>query len=179
MEELLSEVDRINKSKKTKRNQRELDEKWGQEVINKGWVAVPKILIQNQNKLKLTATELSVLLVLLSEWWDAKSRVIPSAKRIAEMTDKSERTVYKVIKELAEKDRGEYQKYLEQKGKKGLIEIKGRFDNMGKKTSNAYTFDGLYWLLNVIAAESNETLEDINLERAEIEKAVIALHRKS
>lgn len=180
MEELIKEIERINKPKKDHNNQRELEKKWGKSVTDKGWVAIPKLLIQNQSKLKLTTSELSVLLVLLSEWWGATSPVIPSARRIGEMTGKSERTVYKLIKSLAEKDRGDYQKHLDEIGIKGLITVTNQ-TSKGRKTSNRYTFNGLYWLLNMIATEPKSTaIEEYepDLKRKELEKAVEELHAK-
>lgn len=176
----MEKVSEVKRPKRVHKNKLELEKKWGKRVADKGWVAIPKLLIQNQYKLNLTANELSVLLVLLSEWWGATSPVMPSARRIGEMTGKSERTVYKLIKSLAEKDRGDYQEHLNERGIKGLITVRNQI-RKGRKTSNRYTFDGLYWLLNVIGAEA--TLDDEeeyepDLKREELEKAVEELYAR-
>ncbi len=147
-------ADGMKKPKKNHKNQRELEDKWGGGVVDKGWVAIPKVLIQNQHRLELTPLELNVLLVLLSEWWGNKSNVIPSIGRIADFIGKSSRSVSSAIKSLAEKELKDktLQKKLSEKGFKGLIEVTPR-SKAGNKTSNSYTFQGLYWSLNVIASE--------------------------
>src|SRR5215211_3032496 len=44
--------------------------KWGEAAIA-GWQPLPDVLLKNQHKLDLTATELLVFINLLSFWWYA------------------------------------------------------------------------------------------------------------
>lgn len=44
-------------------------EKWGEEACCLGWVSVPTVLMFAQSDLKLSSSELNVLLNLLMHWW--------------------------------------------------------------------------------------------------------------
>lgn len=139
-------------------NQRELEYKWGKDVIDSGWLAVPNLLLSNQKALELTSVELNVLLVLLTYWWKPKSKATPSIETIANKIGKTPRSVSTVIKSLATKPRDIIPEHARNVGVGGLIEVQHR-SKEGKKTSNSYTFNGLHYALNIIHAQKKLTAE--------------------
>lgn len=78
-------------------------EKWGNAAIA-GWQAVPDVLLKNQNRLGLSATELLVLLNVLSFWWYVEELPFPRGTTIAKRMGVTPRTVQRAFQSLI--DRG-------------------------------------------------------------------------
>ncbi|MDW3150601.1 helix-turn-helix domain-containing protein, partial [Vibrio sp. 2132-1] len=76
----------------------ELSKRWGKEVINEGWTAIPNTLIERQQALKLNPTEMNILLVLLKYWWEDNKSPFPSKKTIADYINRDISTVRKTKK---------------------------------------------------------------------------------
>lgn len=68
-----------------------------------GFTAVPDILIRSQGQLKLSPTEMVVLLNILLHWWREDEWPFPRISAIADRMDTSRRTVERAIRSLQEK----------------------------------------------------------------------------
>lgn len=69
-------------------------EKWQGAVTEaSGFVAIPMSLLRLQTKLKLTATDMVVLVNLLAHWWDPSRAVFPRSTTIAKRMGVAKRTV--------------------------------------------------------------------------------------
>jgi hypothetical protein len=51
------------------RTSRVLEKKWGKKVVEASYTAVPDVLIEYQQRLKLKPLDINVLLHLQSHWW--------------------------------------------------------------------------------------------------------------
>lgn len=102
-------------------------EKWlGAVTDGSGFVAIPMSLLRLQTKLKLTATDLVVLVNLLAHWWDPKRAVFPRSTTIATRMGVTKRTV---------------QRSTEKMVKAGLIER--RFTEVGDSQRRTFQFTPL------------------------------------
>ncbi len=45
-----------------------LEAKWGKTTLSRGWTGIPNVLIEHQRSLKLTPTDINILLILLKYW---------------------------------------------------------------------------------------------------------------
>ena len=68
-----------------------------------GFTAVPDILIRSQGQLKLSSTEMVVLLNILLHWWRDGEWPYPRVSTIGERMGTSRRTVERAIRSLQEK----------------------------------------------------------------------------
>ncbi|GHY38635.1 AsnC family transcriptional regulator [Vibrio cholerae] len=57
-------------SKEEQQDAKKLNKRWGNQVIQEGWTAIPNVLIERQQALKLNPVEMNILLVLLKFWWE-------------------------------------------------------------------------------------------------------------
>jgi DNA-binding MarR family transcriptional regulator len=76
-------------------------EKWGEAAVA-GWQALPDLLLKHQSKLELTATELVVLINLLSYWWYVDELPFPRVTTLAKRMNVTPRTVQRAIQRLTE-----------------------------------------------------------------------------
>lgn len=76
--------------------------KWGEAAIA-GWQAVPDVLLKNQSRLGLSATELLVLLNVLSFWWYAEELPFPRGTTVAKRMGVTPRTVQRSLQALIDK----------------------------------------------------------------------------
>lgn len=68
-----------------------------------GFTAVPDVLIRSQGQLKLSPTEMVVLLNILLHWWREDEWPYPRISTIGERMGASRRTVERAIRGLQEK----------------------------------------------------------------------------
>lgn len=102
-------------------------EKWlGAVTDGSGFVAIPMSLLRLQTKLKLTATDMVVLVNLLAHWWDPARAVFPRSTTIANRMGVTKRTV---------------QRSTEKMVKAGLIEK--RFAEVGESHRRTFQFTPL------------------------------------
>jgi predicted transcriptional regulator len=78
-------------------------EKWGSTTSRLGFAPFPTALIFAQDELKLSPTEMNVLLNLLVHWWSAEQYPYPSQRAIAFRMGVSTRTVQRTLAELESK----------------------------------------------------------------------------
>ena len=77
-------------------------EKWGVAAVP-GWQPLPDVLLHNQAKLGLTATDMLVLANVLSHWWYADEKPFPRVTTIARRMDVTSRTVQRSLQKLSDK----------------------------------------------------------------------------
>lgn len=87
--------------------------KWGKDLIDSGWTALPNVIFQNQKELGLKPLDVLILLHLSSYWRIAGQPPRPSKGSIAASVDVDPRTVQRSIKKM--EDLG-YVKRIAQKG---------------------------------------------------------------
>lgn len=76
-------------------------EKWqGAVTDGSGFVAIPISLLRLQTKLKLTATDMVVLVNLLAHWWDPARAVFPRSTTIATRMGVAKRTVQRSTQKM-------------------------------------------------------------------------------
>jgi predicted transcriptional regulator len=74
-------------------------EKWGL-AIDGGFQIVPDLLLRHQGDLKLSTTDIVVLLNLMMSWWIVGQAPFPRANTIAKRMGASERTVQRSLNRL-------------------------------------------------------------------------------
>lgn len=124
-----------------------LQKRWGKNVIDAGWTAIPNTLIERQQALKLNPTEMNILLILLKYWWEDGRSPFPSKTTIAEYINRDISTVRKNMKSLEDKN---------------LIKREPRFYEKGGQSSNSYNLSGLVSALKLEV----KTLSKIKKERS-------------
>jgi predicted transcriptional regulator len=76
-------------------------EKWqGAVTKGSGFVAIPMALLRLQTKLKLSQTDMMVLINLLAHWWDPARAVFPRSSTIAKRLGVTKRTVQRSTQKL-------------------------------------------------------------------------------
>ena len=102
-------------------------EKWGIDVVRSGYTLIPNHLININlylsSRSKLTPTELLVVIIILSNWWNPSRYPAASKKYIGERCDMSERQVQRILRKLE---------------KKGVLT---RFNDLRRQTGGASKFD--------------------------------------
>ena len=74
-------------------------QKWGS-ALDGGFQLVPDLLLRHQRELKLTSSDLVVLLHLTMAWWERDRHPYPRTSTIARRMNTSERTVQRSIERL-------------------------------------------------------------------------------
>lgn len=76
-------------------------EKWqGAVTQGSGFVAIPMALLRLQTKLKLSQTDMMVLINLLAHWWDPARAVFPRSSTIAKRLGVTKRTVQRSTQKM-------------------------------------------------------------------------------
>ena len=76
-------------------------EKWqGAVTGGSGFVAVPMALLSLQTKLKLTPTDMNVLINFLAHWWDPGQAVYPRSTTISKRIGVTKRTVQRSAQKM-------------------------------------------------------------------------------
>jgi predicted transcriptional regulator len=107
---------------------RQSAKKWGRAVVNSGMTMVPTVLFVKQKELKITPTEMNILIHLLAAWWKLKKRPFLGKKEIGKRIDLDPRNVQKHLKSLEEK---------------GIIKVVARHGPHKGRLSNEYDFKPL------------------------------------
>ena len=106
-----------------------------------------------QRRLRLTPTQLAVLMHLADYWWDVDRKPYPSKQTLAERLGKSPRQVQRIIAELEAA---------------GLVErVERRAAHKGK-LSNIYDLSGLVKRLKELEPEFREVEEEVRSRRKEV-----------
>ncbi|WP_380873238.1 hypothetical protein ACFB49_40270 [Sphingomonas sp. DBB INV C78] len=78
-----------------------IKDKWqGAVTEGSGFVAIPIALLRLQTKLKLTPTDMVVLINLLAHWWDPARAVFPRSTTIATRMGVAKRTVQRSTQKM-------------------------------------------------------------------------------
>jgi hypothetical protein len=129
------------------------EQKWGPSVMSLGFCIVPSLLLRAQQRLRLTPTQLAVLLQLCDYWWDEKRKPYPSKETLAQRLGLSARQVQRHIAELE---------------KAGLVQRIERFGLHGGKLSNSYDLSGLVQRLKELEPEFREVETQNRKRRKEV-----------
>lgn len=126
-------------------------DKWGAKVIALGFCMLPSLLLRAQRRLRLSPTQLAVLIQLADFWWDAGRKPFPKKADLAQRLGLSERQVQRYIAELEEA---------------GFVRrIERRAMHRGK-ISNEYDLQGLVDKLAEIEPDFREAAEGARAARA-------------
>jgi Helix-turn-helix domain len=141
---------------KEKEGKRKWDKMWGKAVVDYGYVALPRLLLEGQRRLGLNATQMLILIQLANLWWDPGKNPWPSKARLANSLGLSPRQVQRIIGEL---EQG------------GFIARKERFraNGMGQ-TSNEFDLSGLVAKLNVLEPEFTRVRKETSELRNKVQK---------
>lgn len=125
-------------------------DKWGAKVIALGFCILPSLLLRAQRRLRLSPTQLAVLIQLADFWWDAGRKPFPKKADLAQRLGLSERQVQRYIAELEEA---------------GFVKrIERRASHRGK-ISNEYDLQGLVDKLAAIEPDFREAAEGARAAR--------------
>lgn len=124
-------------AKKTQKQLRALDEKWGKQTIQvKGWTAIPNLLLERQQALGIDSVDLNILLILMKHWWEEGRNPYPSKNTIADIVGKDRSTVQRRIREME---------------KNKLLVRRSRANGSGGQASNEHDLSGLVAKLTKLA----------------------------
>lgn len=115
--------------------------KWGDKVIKIGYCAVPSILLRAQKRLKISPSELAVLLQIIDHWWEAGRNPYPSKAELSARLGIGPRQV---------------QRYLTSLEQEGLIERIPYYGSSGGRDTNRYSLNGLVQRLSEIEPDFRE-----------------------
>ncbi len=120
------------------------DKKWSKPVMKLGFCIIPSMLLQAQQRLGLSPTQLAVLLQLADFWWDNDRKPYPSKEALKERLGLSTRQIQRHIADLEQA---------------GLVQrIERRAAHQGK-ISNEYDLSGLVERLKKIAPDMERAKE--------------------
>ncbi|MGX2962144.1 helix-turn-helix domain-containing protein [Shewanella sp. FeAMO] len=77
--------------------------KWGRNALDAGWTVIPNKLLKKQTDLKLTNSELIMLIHIISFYHEHDSVIFPSIKTLSALTGQHERTTQRTINRLVNK----------------------------------------------------------------------------
>jgi hypothetical protein len=77
-----------------------LASKWGKDLVEAGWTALPNVIFKNQNELGLKPLDVLILLHLASYWRTASEPPRPAKGTIAACINVDPRTVQRSIKKM-------------------------------------------------------------------------------
>jgi DNA-binding MarR family transcriptional regulator len=99
-------------------SQEQIRNKWKTAVCagNTGYLALPEVLLRKQAKLKITTTELTVLINILSFWWYEDRLPFPGNRVIADRMGVEPRTIQRATKSLESKGLIRREKVLQSDG---------------------------------------------------------------
>lgn len=131
------------------------ERKWGKRVMALGFCIVPSLILRAQQRLRLTPTQLAVLMHLADYWWDVERKPYPSKKTLGERLGLSARQVQRHIADL------EKMKLVQR--------IERRASHQGK-LSNEYDLSGLVNRLKELEPEFREVEEEVKSRRRAVAK---------
>jgi hypothetical protein len=146
MDKKSAEIIALHPEKAAKASER----KWGKPVMDLGFCIVPSLLLRAQPRLKLSPTQLAVLMHLADYWWDVNRKPYPSKKTLGDRLGLSPRQVQRYIAQLEE------MKLVQRVERKAV--------HRGK-LSNEYDLSGLVARLKALEPEFREVEEEHKARR--------------
>jgi len=110
-----------------------------------GFSIVPSLLLRAQRRLRLSPTQLAVLLQLCDYWWDEQRKPFPSKEALAERLGLGPRQIQRHIADLE---------------KMGLVRRVERNGFHGGRLSNTYDLTGLVERLKEIEPDFRQVEEE-------------------
>jgi predicted transcriptional regulator len=130
------------------------DAKWGVAVMQAGYCMIPSLLLRAQNRLKLTSTQLAVLLQLCDFWWEEARKPYPSKETLATRMGMTARQV---------------QRHLAALESKNMIKRVARYDTSnGGRGTNIYDLSGLVAQLQAIEPDFRKVEEGVKQSRRSV-----------
>ena len=129
------------------------ERKWGKAVMDLGFCIVPSLLLRAQARLRLSPTQLAVLMHLADYWWDVERKPWPKKQTLGDRLNLSARQVQRHIAQLEEMG---YVKRIER-----TAPHKG-------KLSNEYDLSGLVQRLQELEPEFRNVEEENKRRRREV-----------
>src|SRR5262249_14240099 len=74
-----------------------LERRWGQELIQAGWLGLPSVFLQRQNAFQLDPLDLNIGLQIADHWWEPDNHPYPSKRSLAERIGVDARTIQRRI----------------------------------------------------------------------------------
>lgn len=117
------------KSKKSAaEDNKKIEQRWGKDLTAAGWTAIPNVLFECSQQLKLKHLDIVIILHLAGYWWHAGNDPYPTKQTLAAKIGVEPRTIQRAIAALEEK---------------GYITRKARTSKLGGNLSNSYSFEGI------------------------------------
>lgn len=129
---------------------KELEAKWGKDVIKAGYTVIPNVLLEHQHQIGLDATDLAILAQIVRFWWYEDNLPHPGKVRLATHLGVHSRTVQRRIARME---------------RAGLLERIERHTK-GAQRSNFYRLTGLIERAQHYAQQSLEAQEETKRKRA-------------
>lgn len=143
---------KVDKERVGEKGAKQLQRKWGPELLGAGWVALPSIILERQDALGLDALDINIILHIAKHWFEAANLPHPSKGSIARAMSVTPRTVQKRISILHELG---FLRRIERRGPKGT---------KGSQTSQ-FDFTGLIEKATPLAIEAVREREEIRQMR--------------
>jgi len=140
---------------------KQLQAKWGRDLLAAGWVALPSIILERQDALGLDAIDINIILHIAKHWFEAGNLPHPSKGSIAKAMQVTPRAVQKRIARLENEG---FLRRIERRGPKG---------SKGSQTSE-FEFTGLIEKATphaIEAVQQREKFRQLRLERLRRKKA--------
>lgn len=125
------------KPKAGAKKSRSADAKWGEDVMSRGFVIIPALLLRAQRRLGLSGTQLAVLLHLIDWWKDADKQPWSSKELLAQRSGINER---------------QFQRQVAALEKRGYVKRVPMVTSRGKRP-NTYDLSGLVKKLKELAPQ--------------------------
>lgn len=113
---------------KNRKELRENEKKWGQPLMKAGWCLLPTVILDRQQALGLSPTDVNILLHIIKHWWHAERLPFPSKRAIAECMGVHPSTVQRRIRKMEAA---------------GFVKREKRSDREHGQRSNYYNLSGL------------------------------------
>ncbi|GGE41255.1 hypothetical protein GCM10011367_14870 [Marinicauda pacifica] len=121
---------------KSKNTKQASAEKFGSNVIDRGFAIVPSVLLRCQERLKINGQQLALLIHLIDAWWTPDAKPWPSKASLAQKMQLSPKQIQRHMRLLEEA---------------GYVQRKKRFRGQGNQVSNEYDLTGLVKRLSELA----------------------------
>lgn len=140
--------------KTSKRRPSSVEKIWGREVVEHGYAGVPSILIRAQKRLKITPTQMNIVVQMLEYWREPTRKPFPTKREIANRIGITEKTVQNNVRQL------EKAKFIRREYRKTAV---------GDYTSNLYHLDGLVDAVKALEPEFTKAKAERAKARKDLE----------